>query len=192
MSGNDPLVIGLVGLPGAGKTTVATYLQNKGFTRVTLSDFIREEAGKVDPAYFTREILQDYGNKMRQDFGPDVLAQRALLKIQAAGGSAVVDGIRNVHEVDFFKRAGNFILIAILADTHARFERLKNRTDHPFLGTYEDFLHLENREDALGQEDVGLRVQDCIARADYRIENVGSLEDLSAALDTILLEKETV
>ncbi len=192
MSGKDPLIIGLVGLPGAGKTTVARYLQQKGFTRITLSDFIREEANKSGISPITRELLQDYGNKMRQEFGPDILAQRALMKIHETGAKAVVDGIRNIHEVNFLKRSQGFILIAIVADARVRFERLKHRQDHPFAGTYEDFSNLEKREDALGQEDVGLRVQDCIAQADYRIENATSLEDLTSSISTIVSSKETI
>jgi len=38
------LIVCLTGMPGAGKSSVASFLKEKGFTVVTMGDVIREEA----------------------------------------------------------------------------------------------------------------------------------------------------
>ena len=92
----NPFIIGLVGLPGAGKTTVTEFLEKHGFVRVILSDIIRDELkqrGIVEPS---REILQNTGNEMRRMYGPDVLGKRAIKQLRSMGGNKfVIDGIHN-------------------------------------------------------------------------------------------------
>ncbi len=180
------LIIGLVGLPGAGKTTVAKYLEKKGFTRVTLSDFIKEEVVKEGITDFTREILQDYGNKMRDQFGPQVLAQLALNKMKTDGISkAVVDGIRNIHEVACLEAENNFHLVGIVAKPSVRYQRLLMSKGKSWVGSYKEFLQQEKREDHLGSQKLGLRVTDCLQKAQYTIYNDGSVEDFYKKLDQV-------
>ena len=40
----DTLIVGLTGMPGAGKTTVANYLSQKGFPLLVMGDVVREVA----------------------------------------------------------------------------------------------------------------------------------------------------
>ena len=41
---NKRLIICLTGMPGAGKSTVANSLKEKGFLVITMGDIVREEA----------------------------------------------------------------------------------------------------------------------------------------------------
>lgn len=180
-------IIGLVGLPGAGKTTVAKLFENKGYVRVTLSSFIKEEATQAGMSEHTREVLQDFGNQMREEHGPQVLAQLALKKIREEHPQKVViDGIRNLYEVAFLKVENNFALIGVSARPKIRYLRLTQRKDRPWRGTYKEFLHHEKREDTLGSRETGLRVKECFKQADFEIENNRTLDALATAANVAL------
>lgn len=187
MKSSHVLIIGIVGLPGSGKTTAAKYLESKGFTRVTLSEFIKEEVAKAGITNYTREILQDYGNKMREQFGPQVLAQLALEKVKTDGISkAVIDGIRNIHEVAALETENNFHLVGILAKPSVRYQRLLKAKGKVWVGSFEEFLQQEKRENSLGSQKFGLRVTDCLQKAKYFIHNNASRKDLQQSVDAVL------
>jgi len=184
-------IIGLVGLPGAGKTTIAKYLEREGYARITLSDFIKKEGKKHGAATVSREDLQDYGNKMREQFGPQVLAQLAFKKIRTENyGKVVIDGIRNLYEVAFLKVENNFTLIGVVARPRIRYKRLLDRPNRPWSGSFSDFLRHEHREESLGLKEIGLRVSECLKKADYSIENNKTIEKLLHAVDGVLLLKK--
>ena len=92
------MVIGLTGKNGSGKTEIAKYLLSRGFEYHSLSDEIREEAGKRGGPV-TREVLIEVGNDLRGRFGPGVLAERILLRLDHERNH-VVDSIRNPAEVE--------------------------------------------------------------------------------------------
>ncbi|MFZ5845338.1 MAG: AAA family ATPase [Patescibacteria group bacterium] len=181
------IIIGLVGLPGAGKTSVADYLEKKGFIRITLSDLIKEEAGKKGIQEFSREILQALGNKMRERYGPAVLARRAFAKIKKNGiKRAVIDGIRNTHEITFLKGRDHFILLGLTAPLRVRYERLVAAKGKDWTGSFRRFQQQETREESLGKKETGLRVKECLEKASYKIKNRGDLSDLYVAVDRLL------
>ena len=69
------MIIGLTGSLCAGKGEVADYLKSLGYAYFSLSDALREEAGKnnIDT---TRNNLIILGNKLRKEYGNGVLAQK--------------------------------------------------------------------------------------------------------------------
>lgn len=180
-------IIGLVGLPGAGKTTVAKYLEKKGYKRITLSDFIKEAVKKEGIKEFSRELLQDFGNKLRREFGPQVLAQLALKKIRAEGYvRVVIDGVRNLYEAAYLRTENNFKLIGIIADSKIRYQRLLKKRGRDWMGTYNNFLSQESREEHLGSRELGLRVSECLDLAEYRIINDKEIPELYQAVEALL------
>lgn len=181
------IIIGLVGLPGAGKTTVARFLGQKGYLRITLSAFIKQEAKKEGITEFSREVLQDYGNKMRMKFGPQILAQLAHKKIrEQSHNKIVIDGIRNLYEAAYLKVENHFTLIGIVANPKIRYERIMLRGGKKFYSDYKTFLKQEHREESLGSKEIGLRVKECLKRVSYRIKNEGSIEHLHQQTDQVL------
>lgn len=181
----QPLIIGIVGLPGAGKTTAAKYLVSKGFQRVTLSDFIKDEVKRIGDDPTKRQVLQSTGNLLREKYGPQILAQLAIKSIRKnSARKIVIDGIRNLYEVAFLSVENNFTLLGIIASPTLRYERLKNRSKEKYL-SYDEFILEERREDHFGSKEFGLRVRDCLKKARYVINNNRSLRNFQTNLDAI-------
>ncbi len=189
----NPFIIGLVGLPGAGKTTVTEFLEKHGFVRVILSDIIRDELkqrGIVEPS---REILQNTGNEMRRMYGPDVLGKRAIKQLRSMGGNKfVIDGIRNNSEIIYLKKQKNFLLLGITAASRVRFMRLKKRKANPLKKSYKEFLLQEERENALGTATTGLRVIDCLKQCQIRLKNTTTKQALEKQLQAFLITHSMV
>jgi dCMP deaminase len=177
------MLIGLTGRNAAGKGEVAQYLQKKSFYYYSLSDVIREEirARGLEP---TREFLIQVGNELRQRYGPEVLAERILARIED-DRHYVIDSIRNPSEVDAFRAAKHFKLIRIEAPPEVRFERIRRRARESDPMTLKDFVALENREaegNATSQNLVKVELM-----ADHTLVNDGALEALYPQVDTLLL-----
>lgn len=124
----NPLIIGVAGSFGSGCSYIAEYiLKNKeGYTLLSLSkDILRplfqEETGKP-PDQVTRRELQDFGDKIREEKGPDYLAQEAVKKIEGTQNSKwVIDSIRNPAEVSCIREySRNFWLFGVYADREKR------------------------------------------------------------------------
>jgi len=161
-------VIGIAGMPGAGKTLAANTAKQMGFEVIVMGNVVREEARKrgLEP---TPENLGRLMLQMREEEGPAVIAKKCIPKIEETESNfVVVDGIRSLHEVEEFKRfLPNFMVLAVYASPKTRFERLfrRKRSDDP--EKWAVFLERDMRELNVGLGHV-------IALADYLIVNEGS------------------
>jgi dephospho-CoA kinase len=173
-------LIGLTGTNGSGKGEAAEFFKKKGYDYVSLSDIIREEL-KKDKLDITRDNLIKKGNYLRETFGPDILAKRAVDKIK---NSAVIDSIRNPSEVEYLKRKKNFILLAVDAPVEIRYQRVKKRGRDESAESLEQFINKENQEKT--NNITGQQLQTCLQMADYKITNEGNLEDLYRKLEVYL------
>ncbi len=73
-------LIGLTGTNGAGKGEVAAFSRKKGYAYFSLSDLIRDELKKKGKQA-SRDNLIQMGNRLREKFGPDILARLVMKKI---------------------------------------------------------------------------------------------------------------
>jgi dephospho-CoA kinase len=163
------LIVCLTGMPGAGKSSVASFLKEKGFSVVTMGDVIREEASRqgLEP---TDINLGKMMLKLRQDLGPGAVGQIVLQKLAREEGSSnsnnavVIDGIRSIAEVEILKKAGHVRLLAIHAsqDTRLKYLRKRGRADAPTDG--DEFTGRDKRELSVG-------VSEAIALANEMISN---------------------
>lgn len=177
-----PPLIGLTGLNGAGKGEAAKHLMTLGYAYYSLSDILREElAARGEPA--SRDDLIRVGNELRARYGPDVLALWTLRKLRP-GGRAVIDSIRNSREVAALRRQPGFVLVAIEAPAEVRFARVQARGRNESAATLEEFLAKENEERRGGE--ASQQLDACLALADIRIENTGTLEELHRRLEEAL------
>lgn len=175
------LFVCLTGMPGAGKSTVALFLKEKGFATVTMGDAVREEA-KSQNLEPTDANLGQLMLKLRQDLGPGAVAHLVLRKLERDGnsGNVVIDGIRSIPEVEVLKKAGHVKLLAIHASQETRFKHLvdRGRSDAP--ASTGEFAGRDKRELSVG-------ISEAIALADETISNNDlTLEQLkNRAYDTV-------
>lgn len=166
-----PIIICLTGMPGAGKSTVASSLKEKGFFVISMGDVIREEAMRLelDP---NDTNLGNLMVQLREESGPGAVAELVVNKIDSIMISKhkgdnpvlIVDGVRSIPEVTVLNRVGIVRLLAIHAASRVRFVHLKERgrSDAPLVQS--DFMERERRE-----LDVG--ISEVIALADEVISN---------------------
>lgn len=165
-------VIGIVGLPGSGKSEAANVAREMDIPVVTMGDVVRQEAADrgLDPA-------TDHGavaKALREEEGRDAIAKRSLpiLEEHLTEASAVlVDGIRAGDEVARFEEAfgEDFLLVEITAPFEQRKARLAERgRDTSADEGGEGLKEREERELEFG-------MAEAMDRADITIENTDSL-----------------
>jgi dCMP deaminase len=177
------IIIGLTGRNASGKTTAGEVLARRGFSYLSLSDVIREEARKRGLPD-VRENLIALGNELRERHGPGALAELTVARMQSDRNYAV-DSIRHPAEVMALKKAGSFSLFHIFAPLEARFERALARDRAGDARTLQDFIRLEEREFASSNA-AAQQLLETERLANRVIENNGSLEAFSAQLGTAL------
>ncbi|MFH1453509.1 MAG: AAA family ATPase [Armatimonadota bacterium] len=181
------MVIGITGRNCSGKGELAEYLKKKGFIYYSLSDEIREELSLRNIPE-SRETLIQMGNKLRGDFGPSVLADRLLSKINK-DKDYVIDSIRNPAEVASLRSIDNFTLVEIRADDKIRHERMCSRHRQGDAVSFEEFTAYEKRE-INNTDPVKQQVDKTIELADHVIENNSGLEELYKKIDYFLTGKK--
>ena len=181
---SDKLVIGLVGMPGAGKSTAVNVAKEGGYKIVVMGDEVREEAEKrsMKP---TPKNLGKIMLELRRMKGEAVIASMCLPKIEAAmEQKVVIDGVRSLSEVEEFKKYfPSFILIAVHASPETRFKRLyrRKRSDDP--KNWRIFHERDVRELRVG-------LGSAIAMAEYILVNEGRLEAVKAKIREVLRRVE--
>jgi dephospho-CoA kinase len=176
----NKVVIGVAGMPGAGKAMVVEVARKLGYGIVVMGDEVREETKRrnLEP---TPENVGKVMLQMRQEEGAAAVAKRCTPKIEKSGNRVVVvDGIRSLYEADAFKKHfPRFKLLAIHASPETRFRRLfkRKRSDDP--GRWETFLERDWRELRVGHGSV-------IASADVMIVNEGKRDELRKEVEGFL------
>ena len=182
---HKPLIIGITGAFGSGKSTAANFLKSLGFRKISLVQFLEEELKKQGVKKITRKLLQDLGNQWREKYGAGILAKKALKLIKE---KTVVEGFRNKSEIDEFRKQNNFKLIGIVVNRKIRFDRLKNLDRREKLN-WKLFNELDNRDLGVGEGKKGLQVAFCLSLSDIFIENNRSLEDFKSRIQNALKGK---
>ncbi|MEM3536248.1 MAG: AAA family ATPase [Candidatus Bathyarchaeia archaeon] len=181
---NDKLVIGLTGMPGAGKSVFVNVAKDNGYGVVVMGDVVREEA-KGRGLALTPENLGKVMLELRREEGENVIAKRCVPKVEnVKERKVVVDGIRSLKEVEEFKsHFPKFTLIAIHASPETRFRRLyhRRRSDDP--KDWEIFNKRDMRELSVG-------LGEAIAMAEYLIVNEENLDIVKAKAKAVLRKVE--
>ena len=170
---NKRLIVCLTGMPGAGKSSVASFLKERGFEVVTMGDVVREEAKRqgLEP---TDINLGKMMLKLRQDLGPGAVGHIVLQKLARDGSSSnvVIDGIRSIAEVEVLKKVGHVRLLAIHASQNTRFKHLKERgrADAPSNGN--EFAGRDKRELSVGVSEAIALANEVISNNDLTLEQL--------------------
>jgi dephospho-CoA kinase len=168
-------IIAFTGMPYSGKTEAVTIAQSLGIPVIRMGDIVWEEAQKQG-LELTDKTVGMVATRMRRQYGNDVWARKTYEQLQKRHTSKtlVIDGIRTVEEMDFFKQqlGDDFVLIAIDARDEVRKQRALSRGRTDDVGSIPEFRERDNRE-------LGWGLGMVIASADIVVTNDGTLEDFS-------------
>lgn len=180
---NTPLIVALVGMPGAGKSSCVDYLTNKNFPSVYFGGITLKEVKKrgleINPE--NEKLVRE---ELREIHGKDAYAKLITEEISTLYSSGhnfvVVDGLYSWSEYKYFKNlyGKNAVIIAIAADRDLRHSRLASRKERPLTEeevSSREYAEIENIEKG-----------GPIANADYTIVNNENPESLFSQLDQIL------
>ena len=177
------MFVGLTGTNGAGKTSGADYLKERGFLYLSLSDEIRLElAERNEPP--TRENLTRVGNELRARFGAAVLARRVMARLTRSR-DYVIDSIRNPSEVAALRELPGFQLLHFDAPREVRYRRAVQRGDERTPLSFKEFAAQEDRE-MEGHDPTTQQLRATFSLADETVLNAGSLDDLKEQLDRLI------
>lgn len=174
-------------MPGAGKSTLVEYLEQKGVPSVYFGGITVDEVKQRG-----LELNETNEKLVREDIrakeGKGAYAQRIIAKLENLFSEgheiAVADGLYSWTEYKIFKeRYGeNAIIIAVTAPRKSRHERLTHRSIRPLTEeqvTAREYAEIENLEKG-----------GPIANADYTIVNDSTPEAMIQKLDMILQEAD--
>jgi len=167
------LIVCLTGMPGAGKSSVASFLKEKGFVIVTMGNAVREEAKRqgLEP---TDINLGKMMLKLRQDLGPGAVGHIVEQKLARddSCSNVVIDGIRSIAEVDVLKKVGHVKLLAIHASQTTRFKHLKERARADAPSNDNEFAGRDKRELSVGVSEAIALANEMISNNDLTLEQL--------------------
>jgi len=178
-------VIGIVGLPGSGKSEAAAVAREADVPVVTMGDVIRQACRDrgLDPATHHGEMART----LREESGPDAIAQESLPLIEAHledSDTVVVDGIRSDVEVERFVEAfgDEFTLVEVHAPDSLRAERLDLRGRD---ASAEDGGESLDERD---ERELGFGMGEAMDMADITVDNDASLEAFQSTIEGLLAD----
>lgn len=180
-------IIGITGTLGAGKGTIVEYLvSQKHFAHFSVRDFLKKIllAQGIQP---NRDQYVMLANRLRQQHGPSYIIDCLYDEARQLGQNAVIESIRTPGEVASLRKKGEFILFAVDASPVLRYERILSRNSETDRISYEEFLANEARE-MLATDPSHQNLSACIALADYRFQNDGTIEELYEEVEKVLKE----
>lgn len=172
----DKTAIGLVGLPGSGKSAIVRFLAEfLGTEVIVMGDVVREEAEKRDLPT-SPEIMRQLMINLRKEHGTDFIARKCLQKIANLVSDpikpVIIDGLRSKEELEVFREGlRSFHLVAVLASPQIRFSRLQKRDRRDDPSAWATFEARDSLEAQVG-------VLSLIDQADYSITNEQDLKTL--------------
>ncbi len=163
----------VTGMPGSGKSLVASSIRELADVTVSMGDVIRREAVRrgIPP---TSEALMELAKDVRRKYGSDFVAREVIKEvIEKDVKVVVVDGVRSLDEVNAFKEHGEVYLIAVHSSPKTRFSRLSRRGREGDPKDWHEFFRRDLAE-------LGLGVGSVIALADLMVVNEGlNVDDLT-------------
>lgn len=183
---NNPPIIALVGMPGAGKGTCTDYIsQTHNLPLLHFGNMLYEEVARrgLDNVADEKFVRED----MRAQEGPAVLAKRIASQAQeliSQGARGIVlDGLYSWSEYKYLRSqfGDRLIVIAVTAPRLERYRRVLARQDGHRKYTSADQIITRETDEIENLEKGGP-----IANADYTIVNDADTDTLYERLDAIV------
>ena len=175
-------IIAFTGMPASGKSEAVQLAKDKGIPVIRMGDMVWEETKRQGKPLDDKNV-GDVAHSMREKHGMDIWAKRTVEKIRSLKKSPllVIDGVRNMEEIEYFKKelGMDFLVIAIDAPDELRRKRAISR------GRTDDSKNLKDLEER-DKREIRWGLQKVIADADIVIPNNGSLEEFQKQVLTVL------
>ncbi|UCF12283.1 MAG: flagellar hook-basal body complex protein FliE [Thermoplasmatales archaeon] len=166
-------IVAFTGMPCSGKSEAVRIAKDKGIQVIRMGDMIWAET-KNQGLELNDKNVGEVANSMRDKYGKDIWARKTVDSIKTLNKSnrIVVDGIRNVEEIIFFKKelSSDFIVIAIDAPDKLRKKRALSR------GRKDDSNDIKTIEER-DKRELRWGIGEVIALADIVISNEGSIDE---------------
>jgi len=120
-------------MPGSGKSTVSKFASEYGFEVINMGDMVRKKTIKQYSEITPDNIFKTMVS-IRKENGEDAVAKLCLSQINSSKKSVIfIDGIRSVHEINFFKTIAYVKLLSIQMSKQNRKKLLleRKRIDYP-------------------------------------------------------------
>jgi dephospho-CoA kinase len=174
-------IIAFVGMPASGKSEAASVVKDMGIAYINMGDVIREEVKRrgLEP---TDSNTGGVATDLREKEGMDAVAKRCVPKINDASADlVVVDGVRGIAEVEFFKEefGNDFTLVFIDSPIELRFERIMSRGRSDDMSDL-DALHIRD------ERELGWGMEKAIEVADIVIENTDDLDEFKSKIRELM------
>jgi|TARA_Y100000310_G_scaffold321687_1_gene379662 dephospho-CoA kinase len=181
-------IIAITGLPLAGKGIITQKLVEKGFKKVVMSDAVRAEMDKKG-IQINHENLRNFATEIRDKHGRGYVAELCIPLINELKSepSVVIDGIRSPEAIIIFKKeyGADFVLISVNSSFEIRYSRLgrPERTGDDPVSSEE----LKWRD----EKELGWGLAETIEKADYLIENDGTMAEFEQKIKELLTKITT-
>lgn len=175
-------ILAFTGMPFSGKTEAVKLAKNRGIPIIRMGDMIWREVENQGLELSDKNVGL-VASKMREKFGKNIWAKKTLEEIRSMGEIEfiVIDGIRNIEEIDLFKNSlgKDFILIAIQAPEEIRYKRAltRNRRDDS-----KDLTMIKDRD----KRELNWGLGEVIASADIVVSNENSIDSFKKNINNIL------
>ena len=160
-------------MPFSGKSEAVKIAKERGIPVIRMGDMVWDEV-RSRGLELCDENVGYVANEMRKTHSKNIWAQRTVDKIKSTDtkNALIIDGIRNVEEIDFFKEklGSDFKVIAIVVSDSVRHNRAMSR------GREDDSrdIDLIKKRD---ERELGWGLGDVIKSADIKISNENGIEE---------------
>lgn len=176
------IIVGIVGLPGAGKTEATEFFKSKEVPTVHFGQ-VTEEVKKRGLEHIESNT-QSIRDELREKYGMEALAKLNKDAITNALDQKKIVVLENMHsfeEYEYLKEVfphAKVVIIGLFAQKQTRYTRVKNRVDR-------NKLYGEERDI---NELIKTNLGPTFGFADYMVINDGTKQDLYNQLEAIYRE----
>jgi dephospho-CoA kinase len=178
------LIIGLVGLQGSGKGTVAKIFgEQHGATVLRFSTILGDILQRLHlPVHRDHQV--QLSEILRTAFGEDILTRAIIHDLQKhTGPLLVLDGVRREAELEALRSLPNFVLVKIEAPLDVRYERIKQRKEKAGENGMSREIFLTHE-----QASTEVTIPEVMIRTNYSLQNDSTLEELKTRIDALLAQ----
>ena len=176
------MIICVTGLPGAGKSVTGGILAKRGYKVYELGDIVREMMKKKRIPQ-DAESVKRFTIYIRKRYGTLVIPRYLFRTIKVRKDSKIaIIGVRSKPELDYIRKRGRSVTIAIVAPARLRYRRTMSRGRSDAPRTFAEFV--KNRD----AKEKRFGLEGAIRSADYIIAGTGTVAQLEKGIDQVLLK----